>query len=160
MARRDADSLAGELLTGLEALDESRSRVGPTLEIAETGTVESVGNGVALVSGLPGVAADEIVRFESGTRGVATDLGEELVGVTLLEGSGDVRAGSGVTRTGKVLVVKGDTHKEKSLTTEYTEREDGSVTETRILTDRFVPVIRAWDLTPGSPTRGEVLTIR
>jgi hypothetical protein len=64
------------------------------------------------------------------------------------------------SKTGKVLVVKGDTHKEKSLTTEYTERDDGSVAETRILTDRFVPVIRAWDMTPGSPTRGEVLTIR
>jgi hypothetical protein len=63
-------------------------------------------------------------------------------------------------KTGKVLVVKGDTHKEKSLTTETTERDDGSVAETRILTDRFVPVIRAWDMTPGSPTRGQVLTIR
>ena len=30
----------------------------------------------------------------------------------------------------------------------------------RILTDKFVPVIRAWDLTLGSPTWGEVLTIR
>src|SRR5690606_19434955 len=64
------------------------------------------------------------------------------------------------SKTGKVLVVKGDTHKEKSLTTEEPERYDGSVAETRILTDRFVPVIRAWDMTPGSPTRGEVLTIR
>lgn len=64
------------------------------------------------------------------------------------------------SKAGKVLVVKGDTHKEKSLTTEYTERDDGSIAETRILTDRFVPVIRAWDLAPGSPTRGEVLIIR
>ncbi|SAK39452.1 DUF6094 domain-containing protein [Caballeronia ptereochthonis] len=64
------------------------------------------------------------------------------------------------SKTGKVLVVKGDTHKEKTLQTEYTEREDGSVAETRILTDRFVPVIRAWDMTSGSPTHGEVLTIR
>lgn len=63
-------------------------------------------------------------------------------------------------KTGKVLVVKGDTHKEKSLTTEYRERDDGSVAETRILTDRFVPIIRAWDMTPDSPTRGQVLTIR
>jgi hypothetical protein len=46
-----------------------------------------------------------------------------------------------------VLVVKGDTHKEKTLQTEYTERDDGSVAETRILTDKFVPVIRAWDMT-------------
>jgi hypothetical protein len=64
------------------------------------------------------------------------------------------------SKTGRVLVVKGDTHKEKTLQTEYTERDDGSVAETRILTDKFVPVIRAWDMTPGSPTRGEVLTIR
>ena len=69
---------------------------------------------------------------------------------------------SGVVKSkaGRVLVVKGDTHKEKILQTEYTERDDGSVAETRILTDKFVPVIRAWDMTPGSPTRGEVLTIR
>ena len=46
------------------------------------------------------------------------------------------------------------------LQTEYTERDDGSVAETRILTDKFVPVIRAWDFTLGSPTWGEVLTIR
>ena len=64
------------------------------------------------------------------------------------------------SRAGRVLVVKGDTHKEKTLQTEYTERDDGSVAETRILTDKFVPVIRAWDMTPSSPTRGEVLTIR
>jgi len=64
------------------------------------------------------------------------------------------------SKTGRVLVVKGDTHKEKTLQTEYTERDDGSVAETRILTDKFVPVIRAWDLTLGSPTWGEVLIIR
>ncbi|MFU3033263.1 DUF6094 domain-containing protein [Pseudomonas aeruginosa] len=64
------------------------------------------------------------------------------------------------SKTGRVLVVKGDTHKEKTLHTEYTERDDGSVAETRILTDKFVPVIRAWDMTPGSLTCGEVLTIR
>ncbi len=64
------------------------------------------------------------------------------------------------SKTGKILVVKGDTYKEKSLKTEYTESDDGSIAETRILTDRFVPVIRALDMTPGSSTRGQVLTIR
>ncbi|UCF21942.1 MAG: class I SAM-dependent methyltransferase [Ralstonia sp.] len=64
------------------------------------------------------------------------------------------------SKTGRLHVVKGDTHKEKTLQTEFTERDDGSVAETRILTDKFVPVIRAWDMTPGSATRGEVLTIR
>ena len=64
------------------------------------------------------------------------------------------------SKTGRVLVVKGDTHKDKTLQREFTERDDGSIAETRILTDKFVPVIRAWDMTPGSATRGEVLTIR
>jgi protein-L-isoaspartate O-methyltransferase len=64
------------------------------------------------------------------------------------------------SRNGRVLVVKGDTHKEKTSAVEFTERDDGSISETRILTDKFVPVIRAWDMTPGSPTRGQVLTIR
>lgn len=64
------------------------------------------------------------------------------------------------SKTGKVFIVKGDTHKEKSEKTEYTEREDGEIRETRILTDRFVPVIRAWDVTPGSTTRGQVIVIR
>jgi len=69
---------------------------------------------------------------------------------------------SGVVRSpnGRILAVKGDTHKAKTLHQEFTEREDGSIAETRILTDKFVPVIRAWDMTPGSFTRGEVLTIR
>lgn len=103
--QEDADGLTGKLLSGLAALDEARGQLGETLEFGEIGTVASVGNGVALVSGLPGVAADEIVRFETGTRGVATDLGEQLVGVTLLEGSADLLAGTLVTRTGQVLSV-------------------------------------------------------
>lgn len=57
------------------------------------------------------------------------------------------------------LAVKGDTFKQKSSAVEYRERDDGSLAETRILTDKFVPVIRAWDLTPDSATLGQVLTI-
>lgn len=68
---------------------------------------------------------------------------------------------SGVVRSpsGRVLAVRGDTHKQKSTTTEYQERDDGSIAETRILTDKFVPVICAWDLSPDSATLGQVITI-
>lgn len=64
------------------------------------------------------------------------------------------------SKTGRILVVKGDTHKDKTSKKEYTANEDGSVIETLILTDRFVPLIRAWDVTPGSATKGQVFTIR
>ena len=62
------------------------------------------------------------------------------------------------SRTGRTLLIKGDTFKEKETHVEYEERSDGTVAETRILTDRFVPVIRAIDLTPG-PGYGDIVTI-
>ena len=62
------------------------------------------------------------------------------------------------SRTGRTLLIKGDTFKEKETHIEHEERQDGSVSETRILTDRFVPVIRAIDLTPG-PGYGDIVTI-
>ena len=63
------------------------------------------------------------------------------------------------SKNGRLLAVKGDTHKQKTTSTEYRERDDGSIAETRILTDKFVPVIRAWDLSPDSATLGRIITI-
>jgi hypothetical protein len=64
------------------------------------------------------------------------------------------------SRDGRRFVVKGDTHKEKTTRVEIEETDDGAVRETRILTDRFVPVIRAIDFTPGSKSFGQIITIR
>lgn len=68
---------------------------------------------------------------------------------------------SGVVRSedGRTLLIKGDTFKEKDVLVERAERADGSVAETRIMTDKFVPVIRGIDFTPGL-SFGEVVTIR
>ena len=63
------------------------------------------------------------------------------------------------SKNGRVLVLKGDTYKDKVRKTEFTEDQDGNVSEVSILTDRFVPIIRAWDMTPGSPDLGRVITI-
>ncbi len=63
------------------------------------------------------------------------------------------------SNNGRTLLIKGDTFKEKETTVEYQEKEDGSLVETRILTDKFVPVIRGIDFTPG-PGFGEIVTIR
>jgi hypothetical protein len=60
---------------------------------------------------------------------------------------------------GRVFVIKGDTHKERETEVNYEARADGSMREIRTLTDRFVPVIRALDFTPGSPSFGQALTI-
>ncbi|EBM5747174.1 class I SAM-dependent methyltransferase [Salmonella enterica] len=62
--------------------------------------------------------------------------------------------------TGRKLVVRGDTYKTKNRKTEFTEDDDGNITETIIMTDRFIPVISAWDMTPDSQTFGELISIR
>lgn len=68
-------------------------------------------------------------------------------------------AGVVQSRDGRSLLIKGDTFKEKEATVERQERADGTFTETRILTDKFVPVITGIDFTQG-PTFGEIVTIR
>lgn len=64
------------------------------------------------------------------------------------------------SKDGRTLLIKGATYKDKKISTEVEERGDGSIVETRIATDRFVPTIRAIDFTEGSPNYGRVLTIR
>jgi hypothetical protein len=63
------------------------------------------------------------------------------------------------SRSGRQLVVKGDTFKEKSSKVEFSEDADGNISERRILTDRFVPAIMAWDVTPDSPDKGRLFKI-
>jgi hypothetical protein len=63
------------------------------------------------------------------------------------------------SRDGRQLLIKGDTHKEKSVRSEFDHAADGRVQETRIATDIFVPVIRGIDFTPG-PSFGNIVTIR
>lgn len=60
---------------------------------------------------------------------------------------------------GRTLLIKGDTFKEKEVDVEYQEQPGGRVTERRVLTDKFVPVIRAIDFTSG-PGFGAIVTIR
>lgn len=59
---------------------------------------------------------------------------------------------------GRVLLVKGDTHKQKQRSTVIETGPKGEVSETVILTDRFVPVINAIEFTPGR--LGRIVTIR
>lgn len=59
---------------------------------------------------------------------------------------------------GRRLLIKGRTHKSKDCQVMHETLADGSLSETRVMTDKFVTVIRAIDLTPG-PTLGQVVTI-
>ncbi|MBP6684124.1 MAG: F0F1 ATP synthase subunit alpha [Leucobacter sp.] len=71
----------------------------------EVGTVVDAADGIAHVSGLPGVMANELVRFADGTLGLAQNLEEDEIGVVVLGQFSGIAEGQEVTRTGEVLSV-------------------------------------------------------
>ena len=69
------------------------------------GRVEEVGDGVALVSGLPGIRLDELLRFDRGQFGFAQVLERGRIGCVLLDDVDGVQAGDAVRGTGDVVRV-------------------------------------------------------
>ena len=80
-------------------------RLPPGLRLGEQGRVASVGDGIAWVYGLPSAAAEEILRFEDGSRGLVFDLQAERLGVILLDPAAKVTSGSLVSHTGERLEI-------------------------------------------------------
>ena len=71
----------------------------------EVGHVIDAGDGIAHVDGLPGVMANELIKFADGTLGLALNLDEHEIGVVVLGEFTGIEAGQEVTRTGEVLSV-------------------------------------------------------
>jgi len=71
----------------------------------EVGRVTDAGDGIAHVEGLPGVMANELIRFADGTLGLAQNLDENEIGVIVLGEFTGIVEGMEVTRTGEVLSV-------------------------------------------------------
>lgn len=86
-------------------LDELLNAPTPAAQLNELGSVSSVADGVAVVTGLDRVLADELVIFESGVRGVVMDLEPGRLGVILLGPSELIGLGETVYRTQKVVSV-------------------------------------------------------
>jgi F-type H+-transporting ATPase subunit alpha len=74
--------------------------------VAETGQVLSVGDGIARVFGLQNVMSGEMVEFPSaGLRGMALNLETDNVGVVIFGDDKDIREGDTVSRTGSIVEV-------------------------------------------------------
>ena len=71
----------------------------------DTGTIITVGDGIARVSGLEKCMANELVRFSNGEYGMALNLEENSVAIVMLGSDEGVREGDTVERTGKVVSV-------------------------------------------------------
>ena len=78
---------------------------GTEAEVAEVGTVLSVGDGIARVYGLDKVMAGEMVEFPDGTKAMALNLEEDNVGVVLFGDDRNIREGDVVKRTGAIVDV-------------------------------------------------------
>jgi len=86
-------------------LKEQISQYSKKVEVSETGSVLSVGDGVARVHGLEGVMAGELVEFPGEVYGMVLNLEEASVGVVVLGEDRDIKEGDLVKRTKKIVQV-------------------------------------------------------
>ncbi|MCB0341522.1 MAG: F0F1 ATP synthase subunit alpha [Bdellovibrionales bacterium] len=76
-----------------------------SLEVSETGTVLSVGDGVARIYGLENVMAGELVEFPNDVFGMVLNLEQDSVGVVILGEDREIVEGDTVKRTKKIVQV-------------------------------------------------------
>ena len=98
MAQIRADEISRVLTSAIKNFDAVEN-------VSETGTVISVGDGIARLYGLDNVMAGELVEFGPETKGIALNLEEDQVGVVLLGEFSNIREGDQVRRTGKIMSI-------------------------------------------------------
>jgi F-type H+/Na+-transporting ATPase subunit alpha len=77
----------------------------PEYEVRDVGKVEEAGDGIARVSGLSKVRAQELVEFSNGVMGIAFNLEQRAVGVIILGDYATVKEGMMVSTTGRIASV-------------------------------------------------------
>ncbi len=77
----------------------------PDFDYTETGVVTYIGDGIARAHGLDNAMSGELLVFENGTIGMAQNLETNDVGIIILGEFSDIREGSVVRRTGKIMEV-------------------------------------------------------
>jgi F-type H+-transporting ATPase subunit alpha len=98
MPQIQADEIARLLREEIENYDQA-------VNVAETGSVISVGDGIARVHGLERVMAGELIEFPHGVSGLALNLEEDQVGAVLMGDFTEIKEGDEVRRTGKIMAV-------------------------------------------------------
>ena len=75
------------------------------IDVAEVGSVISVGDGIARVHGVERAMAGEMLEFQHGVFGIALNLEEDSVGAVLLGDYKEIKEGDSVKRTGRIISV-------------------------------------------------------
>ncbi|MBM3810721.1 MAG: F0F1 ATP synthase subunit alpha [Acidimicrobiia bacterium] len=98
MAQIRADEIA-------QVLRQEIANYEAAVNVAEVGSVISVGDGIARVHGLEKVMAGELIEFPHGVSGIALNLEEDQVGAVLMGEYHEIKEGDQVKRTGRIMSV-------------------------------------------------------
>ncbi|RPI29318.1 MAG: F0F1 ATP synthase subunit alpha [Chloroflexota bacterium] len=124
----------------------------PTTAVRDVGNVLESGDGIARVSGLADVRAQELVQFENGVMGIAFNLERDNVGVIIMGEYSEIEEGSSVHSTGRIASVPVGAVMIGRVVNALGEAIDG---RGPIKTDRYRPIER---IAPGVIQRKDVDT--
>ncbi|MBZ5585903.1 MAG: F0F1 ATP synthase subunit alpha, partial [Acidobacteriia bacterium] len=96
MAQIRADEITAILRQEIENYDR-------VIDVSETGSVISVGDGIARIHGLEKVMAGELIEFPHDVAGIAMNLEEDQVGAVLLGDFTEIKEGDEVRRTRRIM---------------------------------------------------------
>ncbi len=120
------------------------------VDVAEVGTVVSVGDGIARIYGVERAMAGEMLEFPNGLFGIALNLEEESVGAVLLGRSTAIKEGDTVKRTGRIISVPVGDELRGRVVNSLGQPIDG---KGPIATKQFLPIER---MAPGVVDRQPV----
>src|SRR4026207_2079551 len=138
---------ADEITTLLRQEIENYERA---IDVSETGSVISVGDGIARIHGLEKVMAGELIQFPHGVSGIAMNLEEDQVGAVLMGDFTHIREGDEVKRTARIMSIPVGEALVGRVVNALGEPIDG---KGPIQSDKFYPVER---LAPGVVDRQPV----
>lgn len=88
-----------------EIIRKQIKEYGKEVEVSETGTIISIGDGIARIHGLAGAMAGELLEFPGGIAGMVLNLEEDNVGAAILGEFSEIKEGDTVKRTGRITEV-------------------------------------------------------
>src|SRR5512144_571023 len=88
-----------------EIIRKQIKEYGKEVEVAETGTIISIGDGIARIHGLDKAMAGELLEFPGGVSGMCLNLEEDNVGAAILGDFEHIKEGDTVKRTGRIVEV-------------------------------------------------------
>lgn len=131
-------------------IKEQIKRYDEVLEVDETGSVITIGDGIALVYGLQNAMAGELLLFPGDIYGMVLNLEEEHVGAVLMGDDSGIKEGDEVKRTGRIVEVPVGDCMLGRVVNALGQAIDG---KEAIKSDKFRPVER---VAPGVMTRKSV----